>query len=120
MKKGPENRKNEVNLRPPLCRPLKHSIKFWHLGQFVLVTVLGFSKMVPSALLAAFLFPCALSGHSCCKLQHIHEHPGAWASKASWPHLQGRGCELGAALVLSSLSTNQRPPLLPIKTVHMA
>ena len=26
-KKGPENRKHEVKLRPPLCRPLKHSMK---------------------------------------------------------------------------------------------
>ena len=26
QKKGPENRKHEVNLRPPLCRPLKHSM----------------------------------------------------------------------------------------------
>ena len=26
MKKGPENRINEVKLRPPLCRPLKHSM----------------------------------------------------------------------------------------------
>ena len=25
-KKGPENRKDEVKLRPPLCRPLKHSM----------------------------------------------------------------------------------------------
>ena len=25
-KKGPENCKNEVKLRPPLCRPLKHSM----------------------------------------------------------------------------------------------
>ena len=25
-KKGPENSKNEVKLRPPLCRPLKHSM----------------------------------------------------------------------------------------------
>ena len=24
--KGPENRKNEAKLRPPLCRPLKHSM----------------------------------------------------------------------------------------------
>ena len=28
-KKGPGTRKNEVNLRPPLCRPLKHSMKIW-------------------------------------------------------------------------------------------
>ena len=27
MKKGLENRKNEVKLRPPLCRPQKHSMK---------------------------------------------------------------------------------------------
>ena len=27
-KRGPENRKNEVKLRPPLCRPLKHSMTF--------------------------------------------------------------------------------------------
>ena len=25
-KKGPENRKSKVKLRPPLCRPLKHSM----------------------------------------------------------------------------------------------
>ena len=25
-KQGPENRKNEVKLRPPLCCPLKHSM----------------------------------------------------------------------------------------------
>ena len=25
-KKGPENRQNEVKLRPPPCRPLKHSM----------------------------------------------------------------------------------------------
>ena len=26
-KKGPENRKNEVELRPPLCHPLKHFMR---------------------------------------------------------------------------------------------
>ena len=27
MKKGPENRKDNVKLRLPLCRPLKHCMK---------------------------------------------------------------------------------------------
>ena len=31
-KKGPENRKNDVKLRPPLCRPLKHSMIYRNLS----------------------------------------------------------------------------------------
>ena len=28
MEKGPESRKHEVKLRPPLCRPLKYSMMY--------------------------------------------------------------------------------------------
>ena len=32
--KGPESRKNEVKLRPPLCHPLRHSMNFpWKLTE---------------------------------------------------------------------------------------
>ena len=33
MKKGPENRKHEVTLRPPLRRPLKHSMNLEGMGR---------------------------------------------------------------------------------------
>ena len=38
-KKGPENRKNEVKLRPPLCRPLKHSINYFGVPQAMRVEI---------------------------------------------------------------------------------
>ena len=51
MKKDSENRKNEVKLRPPLCRPLQHSMKssqkefFWNI--FAAMTEWPLRKSIP-------------------------------------------------------------------------